>query len=506
MYLRNLLLICILPTFIAACGGGGGSSSNATPGSPTNSGTPPAPTGGGTPAGPAAPTGIELEGGVSGTGLNFGSIQGFSSVIVNGLAMDTNSATILIEGQAASQAELEVGQTVAIIGDLETTTAVDLRYRADVKGPISALSVTNALTGAASLTVLGQQVATDATTLFKNTSLDTLTIGMTVAISGQRNASGVLVASFVERDDSLTTFKVVGIPSAVSATELQIGGLTVGYTNAVLENFAGNAITTDQVVEVRGAAADFTAPATLAANAVERLPALSVNAESEIELEGFITRYADADDFDVGGQPVAADASTQFDFGSAASLALNVRVEVEGLVDAAGVLVAQRISIRPTSAVRVEGPLEGVDLVANTVTALGLTFAVRTLTELEDDSAAAVNPLTLGDLSLGDIIELRGFLESDNLVAVELERGDFDPEARLRAPVVNADETAGTLELLDVTVTVDAASTEYEDADDNPITRAQFFNLLQGNPFVEARWDSFVSTGQAVDQLSIEDD
>ena len=53
------------------------------------------------------------------------------------------------------------------------------------------------------------------------------------------------------------------------------------------------------------------------------------------EIEGLITRFASAADFDVAGQRVSAGSGTQYEDGSAADLAVGVNVEVEGGFDAA---------------------------------------------------------------------------------------------------------------------------------------------------------------------------
>jgi hypothetical protein len=62
-----------------------------------------------------------------------------------------------------------------------------------------------------------------------------------------------------------------------------------------------------------------------------------------VELEGIITRVTAADAFEVDGQPVRLTPATVFEGGTAADIAVNVRVEVEGFFDAAGVLVATEI-------------------------------------------------------------------------------------------------------------------------------------------------------------------
>jgi hypothetical protein len=62
-----------------------------------------------------------------------------------------------------------------------------------------------------------------------------------------------------------------------------------------------------------------------------------------IDLEGIITRVTSADTFEVNGQPVRFTPDTVFEGGTAADLAVDVPVEVEGFFATDGVLVATEI-------------------------------------------------------------------------------------------------------------------------------------------------------------------
>ena len=56
-----------------------------------------------------------------------------------------------------------------------------------------------------------------------------------------------------------------------------------------------------------------------------------------------MTRFVSIEDFHVAGRPVTTDAHTRFEDGVAGDLAVGVRIEVEGLLNTAGVLVAREI-------------------------------------------------------------------------------------------------------------------------------------------------------------------
>ncbi|MEM6709909.1 MAG: DUF5666 domain-containing protein [Pseudomonadota bacterium] len=502
---NRLLVMTVFAVILGACGGGGGSN-DAPPSAGTGGGGSTGGGGGATPGPGTGPVGVELEGGVSGTGLNIGPIQGFSSVIVNGLAMDVDLATIVVDGAVAAESDLREGQNVVVIGDLATQVAERLEYRPLIRGPITALVVTDPLIGTAEATIFGQAVRFNVATFYDGTELEALAVGDVVEVSATRDSADSFVATYVRREPGVTTFQVVGPVTDLNLTNFQIGDLVIDYTSASLENFAGDTIANGDTAIVRGNAADFTAPDQFVAGAVARELTLTLNPEAEVELEGFVTSITGPTAFAVAGQPVVTDADTQFELGDVDDLELNAKLEVAGVLQDDLSLLAEDIVFRPLQAVRAEGPIEAVDLIAETVTVLGVTFEVRGTTELEDERDGVTSgALLLVDLAVGDQVEVRGFLEDAAVVAVELNRDDPSTEAALRAPLTVFDAVAGTLSLFDVALETDG-NTEYAGQDDDELTLAEFFALLETGLFVEASWENYVSTAIPVDELSVEDD
>lgn len=528
----GLLLLTLI-----ACGGGGGSGSAPAPqagGGTTTGGTTTggnttggSTTGGGNAvsgpgtislSGSLAPGGVEIGAigssvGVtldvqgSGTGAPaflFGDIQAFGSIILNGVEVETDNARFVIEGNTGSQSDLKQGQQVLLLADQNTTNANSVHYRANVKGPATAVTVVNAEFGTATLTVLGQTVRTDATTVYSNTRLSALAAGQLLEVSGTLNASGEILASFIERKSTLQEYKVMGRIGSATSTSFVIGGLTIDFTAATLANLSRNPAAGD-VVEVKGDTSGFTAPAQLRATRVERLPALGIGTSVQARIEGFINNLQSATDFTVQGVRVVTNGSTTFNNGTASSPALGVKVQVVGASQSDGSILARSVTIQPTSAVRADGPVQAIDVTARTVTVLGVRFALRTLVDFEDDSNANVNPLSLSDLGLGDYVEVRGYLDGNTVVASRLERDDPQNRARLRGPVTAENAGAGTVDILSVRVTGQAGITAYRDRNDAAINQAQFHEAVGVGSFVRARWDNFVNTNQVVDELEIED-
>ena len=522
----NLWLIAVAILTLGACGGGGGSSNTpavggGSGGGGTGGGTGGGGTGGGTgtpniPAisGPAAggiaiaidvgSVGIELDVAVGGTGMSIGDVQGLGSIIMNGVTIDTDSAEFFIEGGPGSLTDLRQGQQVFVVGDDDVAAGVF--YRANVKGPVTAITVVDPLLGRATIDVLGQSVTTNATTSFADVGLVDIAVGDLLEISGTLDETGAVNATYVELETSLSEYKVLGVVTSLTGDTFALGGLTVDFGSATLEEFDGAALADGDIVEVRGAVGNFTAPADFVADQVERLPIAVVGGDAVARVEGFIERFDGLDDFEVQSTPIATDASTVFINGDADDIDVGTKVQIEGVADGDGSVLAASVTIQPTQTIRAEGNIEAIDTVARTVTVLGVEFVVRDTSRFEDDSSTGLDPLTLADLGIADEIEIRGYLDGATPVITQLEREDPEDRAELRGPVTAEDAFAGTLSILGVPIRGETGITEYEDADDNVLTQAEFHAVIGVNDFVRARWDVFSSTDEIADQLSLEDD
>ena len=523
-----LLALSILS--LAACGGGGGGgSSTPTPqaaaggssGGSSGGGNSGGGSGGGTnssvitgglvPGGAAVEfggtvLGVELDVASGGTGasIDFGDIQAFGSVILNDVTINTGSADFVVEGASGSQSDLRQGQQVLVLSDSGGATATGVHYRSNVKGPVTSVTVVDAEQGAARFVVLGQTVVSDATTTFSNINLVDIAASNLLEVSGTIDSRGAVQASFIELKASLAEYKVTGRTSNTTPTNFTINGLTVDYTSATLDDFNGP-IADNDVVEVKGAPGSFTTPDQLVAAKVELLPVLAVGNSVPARIEGFINGFVSATDFEVQTAPVSTTSSTIFVNGSAASLAVNVKVQVEGPFDANGTLQATKVTIQPTNAIRAEGNVESIDLGAERVTLLGVEFQLRALTRLEDKSSANVDPFSLTDIGIGDELEVRGYLDGTQVVATRVERDDPEDRARLRGPVTAEDAANGTVDVLSVRLTGQSGITVFEDTNDAVISQAEFHDAVEIGTFVKGDWDVFVDTDQTLDELSIED-
>src|SRR5260370_6294831 len=108
-----------VPATLLAVGLGACSSSTSTPGSTAN---------------------------VNAARVSIGSITGFGSVHVNGVKFETTSAKITVNGQAAMQTDLKVGDVVAVHGHHDDSSGQDMadsiEFHDNVQGPVSMIAMT----------------------------------------------------------------------------------------------------------------------------------------------------------------------------------------------------------------------------------------------------------------------------------------------------------------------------------------------------------------------------
>ncbi len=468
----SVLTILTLLAGLAGCGGGGG-------GGDLTASPPPPP--------PPPPTS-----GIGRTGFAYGPISNFGSIIVNGVEYETGSTVFTNDDEPGSESDLKVGDVVVVVGTIDdngtTGTADQVFFDDAVTGPVQSVDVAGS-----SLVVLGQTVFVTADTSFDDSftpaSLDGVNIDQIVEVTGQFDANGDIVATRIEPKPAGTQYEVHGNVAALDDVNFTftLGSLVVDYSNATLDDFPGGRISEGDFVEAKGTS--LSGAGALEATEVEFETLVPGAAQGDrLEIQGFITRFVSPQDFDVAGQPVTTTANTLFEGGEAADLGLNIKVEVEGDLDANGVLVASEVDIRRAKAVRATAVIDSVDSGNDSFVILDITVKVDALTRVEDKSDAKLEPLNVSDLNVGDYVEVRGDefpAGSGEILASILEREDPDTETILQGFVEDSDGTS-TFLILGVTIGT-SAGTVFRDENDAIIARADFFNRLQTGDLVKAK-------------------
>ena len=199
------------------------------------------------------------EGGVGGTGISTGSLTGFGSIFVNGVEFDVGSAEFIRDGNNSfSESDFNIGEYVVVNGTVNadglTGTASKVIFEDIVEGVVTSASTDNV-----SINVLGQKVISDKLTVFIGFKLLTdLLPGNVVEVSGFRNAAGEINATGILLKENAfiegaTEFELNGKIKTVDTTSLtfELGGLTVDYSQAVLEKITNNIPSLNLNVEVK---------------------------------------------------------------------------------------------------------------------------------------------------------------------------------------------------------------------------------------------------------------
>jgi hypothetical protein len=408
-----------------------------------------------------------------------GTITAFGSVFVNGVRYDVSRATLKKNDNVVAQAGLAVGEVARVSGRQDIRTAQGDADSVDVEdsvvGPIKTIDLAGN-----QLTVLGQTISVTADTSFGQgitADLKGLMTGDTIEVSGLQGTGGVIMATRISRADSNEPLQVLGTVGTVEPSThiLTINALKVDFSGASPTGFASGQPAPGDLVIARGTVFD-DANTKLTATAL-RLADTDRDdqaAGGRVEEEGLITRFGSPMDFDVAGAKVTTTGSTVFKGGAATDLAVNVRVEVRGTLDANKTLVADEVEIEHIAAIGLLGTA-GVNAMGLTV--LGVPITVDANTRFEDLSMAQVAMFTLKDVKDGDTVLVRGYESSGTVLARRLERLPPSTVAGVRGPFTAT--TAPQFKIL--SITIDATSATFGKGEEGAtLSSADFFTQAVG--------------------------
>ncbi|MES1948267.1 hypothetical protein C84B14_12988 [Salinisphaera sp. C84B14] len=421
-----------------------------------------------------------------------GPVTGFGSVVVNGRRFSTEDAAILFGDESDVEARLHVGQIVEVQARRRNglLVAQSVRYEASLKGPITALAIDNNR-----FEVAGQSVKVVGATVFDDdNALDTLAIGDVVEISGERTGAGFTVASYVDLDNE-SDADAVTVTGDIRNLDTQlrrftVGGLTIDYGNAELEIDRDGGLANRLLVKVEGR---------LDANDV--LLADKVEDESydkdffddgaEVELFGQISELAGTNGFVLRGVTIRFDGNTKFDDGGVVNLGVGAVVEVEGIVDDNGILLAKEISFDEDfgdrdddSNVEDDDRREDIEFAGrvssvakNAIELFGVTVRVEDRTRLLDERDDR-RTFSLADIQPGDRVELAARNDDGTLFASRIEREDDQKSDEIEGFI---DRFDGGLQALVVSgVTIDATAASFDN-----LTESDFFAMAKEGVRIE---------------------
>ncbi|NOX20702.1 MAG: hypothetical protein GXO99_05505 [Nitrospirae bacterium] len=414
-------------------------------------------------------------GGISGTGKYTGVVSGFGSIFVNGIEFDTSNATIIVEGKPGTESDLSVGMKVTV--SASDSMADEVIFEPEIKGIITDIDAP-----ANSLDVMGQTVQiTTATVLSGFTSILDLAAGDHVLVSGFFDSTNTIVATYIRLLlQAPSVFEIKGYVKNLDSLNktFEINNLRVDYSSATLSQQLNNG----DFVEVKG---NYSAGLFTATSVEITVPVEKGSPGDTIKVEGLITDFIAADNFQVNGLTVITTPDTKYINGTSAELTTNIWIEVHGQINSSGELVASQIEFRYNVRQEVEfkGVLDDVDQTLSTVSIFSKVVKVSSSTIFKDDSSSSIQNFTFQNLTTGDYVKIGGFVNSNGeIIATKIEKIDPVTENTLKGPVDRGSEnnTIGnySIAVLGITVDMNDPSITFEDIDDNPISMATFFNSI----------------------------
>lgn len=417
-----------------------------------------------------------------------GPITGFGSVITNGVEFDTASAVVTMDGEPGTVSDLRVGMVVAIHGTIDTTTdttrASEITFIDDAEGPVSSID-----RAAGSFIMLGRTILVDELTVFEDATFETLAAGNVAQVSGLLRSQERVQATHVHRIANAyaagMTMEVKGVISGldIGNQRFNIGTQSCDYSAAMLE-LDGADLADGMYVEVSS-----TTPIAGGDMVLNRIQARDRDrdryrlcaADCDFELVGYVTSFVSTTEFDVDGQPVTTTSSTVYVNGTVDTLALDVKVAVDGTLDAAGVLVAEQVVFRLPSLVEIKADVENLLAGYGLVRLLGIDVQTNEFTLFRDHTTGGPQDFGFDDLAVGDRLEIRAVLDAGSVIAARLERDSADDGVTLKALVESVERPS--IILLGVTVTSNV-NTVFQNAAHVEIDADTFFALVEPGSLV----------------------
>lgn len=439
--------------------------------------------------------------GIGRTGLVRGNIDRFGSIFVNDRDVDTDGAVFLVDGRPGIQADLRVGQIVSIRGvydsELPLGVADEVVFEDNVDGPVASINPDDD-----EIVALGQTVILTETTVVEllsgSSDIEDLGIDDRIEVSGFPLTDGRIIASRVEQKPAGAEFEVTGMVAFLDGNRFSINELQVDASSAIRIGFPPPGPVNGDVLEVKGSS--FDSLGRLEAASIELRPPLAAAADEYGEFEGPITDFVNPDRFSLADIRVTTDELTEYVGGGPANLSFATDVEVSGVFDESGTLVAERVEIRGTR-IRVIGFV--VDASGTAMTVLGIAAIIDTNAEMVDDSAANEESFEPDDVRSGDFIEARSYLNpsaTTPFLAGRVKRIDPEDDLRLQG-FVSAEGQAG-FAVLGAPVSV-GADTDYIDAHGLEMSAAEFFAAATVGTFVVIHSDSAAASGVFADQIEL---
>jgi hypothetical protein len=427
-------------------------------------------------------------GGIGGTGkvgIKFGGVRVGGGVAVGGTVFTTAGAVVRLGGQVVLPADLRDGHVALVEGVINGATGVAdaITVEEVIKGTLAGRPSANVLM------VQGQQVEVDERTVYglgiAPSSADGLSAGDLLEVWGFVKGPGLVRATRIEREDSLSEIRIVGVARNVDAVidTFSIGTQDIDHSTADVSRLPEADPKDDDLVRVRGAPI-LDGGGRVTASRIEPIGVVDQPDNAETEVEGFVTAVFPGLGFRLGAAKVQTTAATEYVGGEEADILLRVEIEAEGAL-VGGVLVARKVKFK--GSVRLEGDVAALagDLLA--IKGLpGLVVRIDGLTAFDGNATSLV------DLLVGDHVEIRARVAGPSTaVGVEIKETSADSTISIQGPVDDVPPPSNPVFSI-LGVAIDASTIgngQFGSPNGMPLDRAGFFNLLRGGSLVRVKGD-----------------
>lgn len=462
MYLRQFILgkVLVLSLLASSCGGGGG--------------------GGGV-------VGIDGSGSRVTSVSETGPINGFGSVIVNGVHYDTDNAKVFIRGELADESELNVGDFVVVVGHINSKgegTAYEVHYQPMVTGAIQSVDYDRG-----TFKVLNQEIIVLEDTTFSNEilprNIEGLKKGQTVTVSGISDDNKAIRASriasatgtnldFVGKIESFNefdqTYLVNGVSIDLSQVETETTPATGDWIAISGEQQSNGVIQADHVNETM----DYT----------------KLESVETIKMNGFVSALYNGY-FYLDRVPAMVTPNTIYEGGTAEDLKNNSKVEIEGALDYWYTLIVKKVKFIPVPTTQAYGQISRIeyapfgDYYLGSIEVQGSTFKIGYGTKLIGDYEKRIS---FYDLIIWDTVMVSGFYKDDKYVATSVTVDNREIEDNIIqmqgwVGAINFENASFTLFSSLVTTDEETLFANYG----SPISREQFLSMVSMGKLVQIR-------------------
>lgn len=347
-----------------------------------------------------------------------GPITGFGSVIVNGVRFSSVGAELVDDdGLVKNLDQLKLGMTLRVSGEADDNsqlgTASQLELVHGTRGTITTVNVT-----AGTLTLLGQTVVTNSATAYQGVSgLAGLTVGQPIEVYGVLQADGSLLATLIEVKPALTSVRLSGRMSGLSATTFQVGSLIVNYSTATVTGVLGEGKRV-KIKAATGPVGNVLTASSVHVSEASSVYGATVTTGALLKLKGVADAAPVNGLLNVSGTPVNM---AQAVIRGGTAIAAGQFIEVKGTWDGS-VLQATEVVLEGWRAGQMGGHNELYGAVSSVDSSvLGKKIVVVNGVTVEMNSSTVFEHGSLDQVTVGSYVEIKGNLVGSTLLATKVE-------------------------------------------------------------------------------------